>query len=134
MTVELPFKPFTLDEVQAVTGASAAVVGMWAQNLLTMEFGCDTYGLDYARTFAVYCGWRYLEEGAGRQRAEELVKYLASCSVKYIVDECQKGRTFPVPMRRCFVKAPDSRLGRTLNCDRLLREFGEKLKRVFPDG
>lgn len=134
-----PFKPFSLDEVKAVTGVAPGVLDAWVRAVLKIQLGCATFGLDYMQTFGVYAGWRYLEEGAPRGRPEAVVHFVASLPHPTLLDELARGNSFPclkgvdpsVPAS-VLVRAPSGPLGRRLNLKTLYDEFRTRLTRVFP--
>lgn len=145
-TIELPFKPFTFEEVQAVTGVAPKTLDAWTQMLsdkpvLPVKHGLGVTGLDYVGCFAVYVGHEYLKEGAPPDRATAVVRYLGGCSLEYLGANFTAGRTFPVPRalvdsitgtaEGMLVTAPDSTLGRRLRLDRLLGEFRQALDMHF---
>lgn len=149
----LPFKPFTLDEVVKITGVLPSGLDVWVRDLHTMALrtGEDgfTVGLEYGQVFAVFCGVKWLYEGADVQRASNVVRYLAGCGPEYINANLAQGNTFPCPIEQIpvserkelkpecggiMVPAPDSTIGRRLNLRTLLVEFEERVRSVFPKG
>lgn len=138
-TVDLDqFKPFTLDEVKAITGVDSKLLDQLThptEGKLEMQQGCGVYGLDYIQAFAVYVGWRYLEEGGGMERAAWAMKVVATVGLQGLEKEHAHNRTFIVGKelgRVMLVQAPLNRLGKTLNTVRLLSEFKARIERVFP--
>jgi hypothetical protein len=140
--LELPFRPFTLDEVKAITGCRTDILELWAERL-GYRRGCGVEGLEYAQVFGVFVGWRFLEEGAPAWRATEACEYVSLVPDSYLTEQLKEGNTFVVT-RGCFpkdsgiragmlVRAPDNRLGKTLNLKRLLEEFDHRMKKVFPN-
>lgn len=147
----LPFKPFTLDETYAVTGVRTDVLSRWlkkgAELGLLLKQGDHAAGLghvtgiDYLQLFAIFVGWRWLEEGADWARADWVVKGTVALTPELLDEEFAKGNTFPVttdPQGRheprfggVLVPAPNSRLGKMLNYRTLLAEFKDRLDRVF---
>ncbi len=140
--IELPFKPFTLDEVQAITECDRKVLDHWVEHNLGLIMGSGAFGLTYMQTFAVFVGWRYLKEGAPLNRATAVVEYVSAITMENMAYHFSQGDTFPVPwqMREgipkpgIMVKPPDNVLGRRLRLDTLYREFQYHLTRVFPEG
>lgn len=139
MTIGLDqFKPFTLDEVLAITGSDSKFLDKLTHptdGFLKLQQGCGVYGLDFLQAFEVYVAWRYLEEGGGMNRAMWAMKVVATLCLQGLEREHSKGRTFIVgsDIRSVMlVQAPKNRLGRTLCTRRLLQEFKARLDRVFP--
>lgn len=139
MTVTLEqFKPFTLDEVLAITGCNSKLLDQLTHpvdGFLKVQQGCGSYGLDFLQTFEVYVAWRYLEEGSGMDRARWAMKVVASLCLEGLERHHARGLTFIVGSevgRVMLVQAPQNRLGRTLCTKRLLQEFRARLDKVFP--
>lgn len=133
------FRPFTPDEVVAVTRVPVGVLEGWLPDL-PVRTGDDkrTQGLDYVQLFAVYCAWRWLEEGAGADRAGRVLRFVAGFDKEAMFREWAKGNTFPQlagGAPRMLVRPPATgraaKLGRALNLRRLHREFRHHLRRVF---
>ena len=142
--VILPFKPYSFQEVCDVTGCPAHLVEHWvATNALTVHWGQTDRkdrGLDDRGTFAVYCGWRYLEEGAGADRARRTVMAVQSLPWEHLAQELRAGRSFLTWVQTVnkgaqafLVAPPDSKLGRTLNLRQLLGDYNYRMGRAFPD-
>lgn len=133
------FKPFTIDEVVAVTKVPSNVLEHWLKiDLLMVHTGEDgkSQGLEYMQAFAVFAGYRWLEGGAGMDRANGVVQFVSSLTEEGMRVEFRKGNTFPciVPGEpRMLVKAPDKKLGRDLNLRKLYGEFRFNLKTAFPE-
>lgn len=139
-----PFRPFTPDEVQRITGTSARFIDQLLQYTLQLVTGDDmqTLGLNYMQTFAVFVADRWLAEGAPEEWARETCKAVAMLGVEEMLAEFRAWRTFPALASRAFndprrrgiimVRDPEGRLGRELNLRRLYEEFLERLGRVFP--
>src|SRR5262245_36923810 len=108
--LQLPFKPFTFDEVKDVTEVSPNVLDSWAR-LLKVKRGDDnqTVGFEWMAMFGIYCGWRYLGEGSPKGRAEAVMCYVAGITEAFMLGEFREGRTFPVP--RWMVDGSDVRAG-----------------------
>lgn len=137
----LPFKPFTLDEVRAVTGIASRTLDAWVKTVLPLKIGDDrvTHGLNDGQMFAAFVGWRWLEEGADPFRATSVVQYLASVALITLGQEIERGRNFPATKEmgaefNVLVPAPDTTLGRRLRLDKLYAEFLDRLHKVFPKG
>lgn len=132
------FKPFTLDEVRAITGCDSKLLDKLTSpvdGFLKIQQGCGSYGLDFLQTFEVYVAWRYMEEGSGMDRALWAMKVVAALSLQGLERSHAKGLTFIVGSeigRVMMVKAPNNRLGRTLSTRRLLQEFRARLDVIFP--
>lgn len=140
--LELPFKPFTLDEVQALTGATSKVMDRWVGKILMLHTGCGVEGLSYMQTFGLYCAGIYLLEGSGEYRAVAVMRMVAGMQHETMLQELKAGRTFPVPsfmdpaflQRGVMVHAPNNRLGNRLNLRTLYEEFLARMEKVFPKG
>ena len=133
----LPFKPFTIDEVRAITKAPSILIDAWVPKLLPWKHGCGVSGLDYMGTFAVYVGSRWIDEGSGSDRANKEVSALGSLTQDHMLKEFEAGRTFPAFPKRStciMVEAPDNRIGNTLRFDKLYVEFKVMMLKVFPRG
>ena len=138
-TIDLDqFKPFTLDEVKAVTGCDSKLLDKLTHpvdGFLKIQQGCGTYGLDFLQAFEVYVAWRYLEEGGGMDRAMWAMKVIAALSLQGLEKNHARGLTFivgPELNRIMLVQAPRNRLGKRLCTKRLMQEFRARLDRVFP--
>lgn len=135
--LDLPFKPFTLDEVKAITNAPSKFIDDLLRAGLPQKVGAGAQGLDYYATFAVFVGWRWKEEGAPNSKVTDVCSMVASMTMEFMEHEFNFGRMFPVmgPNRRgIMVVPPDSRLGKTLNLKILLAEFQYNVAKVFPKG
>lgn len=141
--VELPFKPFRLDEILAITGVSFKVYDHWLSMrvadapLLPQQTGDDadkTVGLNYMQTFAVFVGFRFLHEGAPNGRAEAMVRAVQHMTVPYLERSFEKDLTFYDVNTGVMVRAPNKPLGQRLNLRTLYREFLHNLHKVFPEG
>lgn len=152
--IELPFKPFTLDEVKAITGCPANLLDRLVTSPvsadpkahLMMTMGSGTMGLDFMQTFAAFVCWRYLQEGASHDRAMAVLDFVKCMTLDYLRTNFAMGLTFPVPKRLMsdqdqrlmrggagvMVKAPDGRLGAELNLAVLYARFEAEVTRVFP--
>lgn len=137
---EPEFKPFTDAEVASICFGSQ--INEWVRLLdwwlkkLPPRIGDDgkSIGLEYMQTFAVYCGRRYLEEGAGQDRADRVVRMIGGMKFEGFMFDLEQGRDFPnIRPPQMLVPAPSSRLGRTLNLTVLHAEFRARLDRVFPE-
>src|SRR5882757_7238684 len=124
--LDLPFKPFTLEEVVRITKAGARTVDTWSM-MLGIRSGLGVVGLEYNQTFAIFVGQKYLDEGA-----TAVVRMLSNTPMETIEDQVAKGNTFPVPHslsvneipgKGMFIHAPDSTLGKRLDLYKLLLEF-----------
>jgi hypothetical protein len=142
MSIVLPFKPFTLDEVTAITGVNAAVLDHWTLTAITPRLGEDkvTVGLDYPQTFAVFVGNKWLHEGAPPAKATEVVKAMAACRPEYLEEELKAGRSFPALAsttglaKNMFIEPPKTSLGKRLCLKAMLAEFKANVAKVFPQG
>jgi hypothetical protein len=140
--LELPFKPFTLAEVQRIIGCPPAIIDRWIEkDFLVTKHGQEgiSWGLDYEHTWACFVGYRYLEEGSGYDRADNVVRYLAALEIPTMMGSFEKGYSFPGFTRNenghlvgVLVDPPKSALGRKLDLKRLWKEFDERIKTVFP--
>lgn len=138
--LQLPFKPFTFDEVKQITEVGANVLDSWVK-LLPVKQGNGATGLEWMAMFGVYCGWRYLQEGAPKGRAEAVMCYVASITEHFMLTEFNEGRTFPVPRKvvdggplgqGCLVLSPGGRLGNALNLRVLFEAFKARVETIFP--
>lgn len=143
LTIQLPFKPFRLDEILAITGVSFKVYDHWLNMrvgdapLLPQQTGDDadaTVGLNYMQTFAVFVGNRYLHEGVPKGRAEAMVRAVQHMTVQYLEYNFERELTFYDINTGVMVKAPNKPLGQRLNLRTLYREFLHNLHKVFPEG
>lgn len=135
MSLILPFRPYTPQEVTAITGVSPTTLDKWMGTILPVHTGEDgfTRGLDNMQTFAVYCGRRYTEEGAGVDYVRALVRYVGALKLEHVQSNILKGNTFPfVGQPPMLVKQPRSALGQRLNLGQLLTEYIANVQRVFP--
>lgn len=132
--LELPFKPFTADEVIKITGVSFSVLDHWMKNFFTLHRGCGATGLEYMQTFAVFVGWRWHEEGAGADRVGKVIQYVCTLTPETMAKEFERGATFPVLglTHPILVKAPSGSIGQRLNLEVLFREFKHRLAVEFP--
>lgn len=148
MELQLPFKPFTLQEVAKLTGASSRLIDVWADRVLPVRQGADgTLGLEYMQAFAVFVGHRWLQEGAVPEKATPVVRFIGSITPNLLWQEIDAGTTWPVPregnesvfkgasglVRGTFVKPPAGPLGQRLNLELLYTEFRNNLKTMFPE-
>ena len=139
--LELPFKPFTLDEVKAMTGVSSTQLDKWC-GMLIMRNGSGVTGLDYMQTLGVFVGCRWLHENAPQYLADGIMIAIASMTDGHLEHEISEGRTFPVCKAQMpsmqfagiMVVAPGSSLGQRLRMDKLWAEFKENVKRLYPNG
>lgn len=146
--LELPFRPFTLDEVQAITGCPAAVLDQWAgldgDKPLPLQYGCGASGLNWMQTFAAFVGLKYLHEGATTRRAYALVLYVGGMAQGQMEHDITQGLSFPVPAYLfppgerppgggVMVEPPHFPLGQRLNLKVLYEEFKERVAKVFPE-
>lgn len=143
----LPFKPFTVEEVCAITGVTPRTLDYWiagyqgSGGILERKTGDDGFstGLDYMQTFAVFVGCYYIQEGASMIRVNGVVRYISRISLDFLEREFKVGRTFPVTQEMghshdLMVMAPRNRLGKLLRLDRLFEEFEARIRKVFPNG
>jgi hypothetical protein len=93
----LPFKPFTLEEVAQITGCKPQVIDCWVGVQLPLQRGDNPndWGLSYMQTFAVFVGWKWLQEGADAQRANCVVAFVGNISREFMLQEFGKGNSFP---------------------------------------
>lgn len=136
---ELPFRPFTMDEVSLITGAYTSALEGWLKTILGIKLGDDraTRGLDWMQTFAVFVGKKWLDAGSDRGRAARAVAFTAGLNERGMAAEFAKGNTFPCVDEgepKLLVRAPASKLGQDLNLRSLYREFRHNVRRVFPKG
>ena len=139
--LQLPFKPFTADEVQRITKCSMRVLDL-CQGVLHPRTGMGATGLDYMQTFAVFVGQRWLDQGASEERAQAVVKMVARMGHNVLLQRIRGGDTFPctpdmgpdIPAAGLMVRPPNSKMGRDLNLKELYLEFTFNLKQVFPGG
>jgi hypothetical protein len=145
--LELPFKAFTRDELQRIVGCPGSAIDYWIRQTpepdpsrpeaVLVEQRGDVPGppgLDYAQAFAVFCGWKWLEEGAGNERATAVVAMLGSTGVNTMKANLERGLNFPVPEAGCFIHhydLPPGPLAQRLRLDRLAKEYEARLKEVF---
>lgn len=139
MTIDLQqFKPFTLDEVQQVTGCDVKLLEKLTKPMdgtLQLQQGCGVWGLDWLQTFEVFVAWRYIEEGGGMERALWAIHTIAALSLQGLQANHAKGLTFIVPEgagRHMMVKPPGGRLGKALCTKKLMGEFEARLDKAFP--
>ena len=138
--LELPFRPFTFEEVASLSGADAAAVDLWVK-LLPVRIGSGAIGLDFMAAFAVFVAQRWRREGAPKGRAEAVLLLTAAFAHDSLMAEFRAGRCFPVtkdlradlPGHGILVRCPDTTLGRRLNLATLYEEFRDALARVFPE-
>src|SRR5438876_7955320 len=97
--LELPFKPFTLDEVAQITKAISTNIDTWSR-FIGMRHGLGVTGLEWCQVFAIFVGQKYLDEGASLDRATAVVRFLAEVKPPVLEAQLSKGNTFPVP--RCL--------------------------------
>lgn len=134
---ELPFRPYTMDEVSKITGIYTSALEAWLKTTLELFLGDDreTRGLDHMQCFAVYCGRRFLDEGAGPALATKIVRFVAGLTERGMMVEFKKGNTFPCVADgypKMLTNPKPSKLVNTLNLRTLYKEFRHHLKRVFP--
>lgn len=145
--LELPFKPFTLDEVQRMTGCLASTLDRWAgldrNKPLPLQHGCGATGLNWMQAFAVHCGVRYEAEGASPRRAYGVVLYVGGMAQGQMERDIANGLSFPVPAylfppgeerppgHGMMVVPPPSPLGQRLNLAVLYAQFKERVESVF---
>ena len=129
----LPFKPFTYGEIQSITGVPAKVMDVYIGHRLPLETGEDgvTQGLGWMAAFALFCGYRWLKEGADSDRAGTVVSFIAQYHQQDLERNILRGLTFPVPQAKTFVKPPKNRIGNTLNMAVLYKEFLYGVHRTF---
>lgn len=145
--MDLPFKPFSFDEVQAITGVHAKVMDQWGQTVLTPLFGDDKFsvGFNDAQTFAIFVGSRYLEEGAGMAVATAVVRCLGNYSLLSVQGAIDGGCLIVAPAELRvggargaaddIVSMDSSRpVEQRLRLDKLLAEFWHRVRKVFPNG
>ncbi len=143
---DLPaFRPFTLEQVKAMTGVTTATLDAWTKEdakVLRLLSGEGAIGLNWMQTFAVFVGHKYLMEGAGMDRAKRVVKFLATLVPDTLMQNINAGLCWPVPAEMdpvnikhvsgVFVEAPKSPLGNRLRLDRLGKEFQANVDALFP--
>lgn len=138
----LPFKPFTLGEVQAITGIPSQVLDALVHDeVLPLHLGDDkfTRGLNDTQTFAVFCCAKFLKEGSDLTRAVEVLKLVVGTGII----QCKKMSLQSRTMMPCIVPSEmgpqgmwvdailEKRLGRALCLPALIGEFESQLQRVF---
>lgn len=144
--LELPYKPFSADDVFAVTGVTKFHLDKWIIERLPLTTGCGVTGLDLMQTFAVFVGAKWIHEGADEDRAASVVEYVGTLSEQAMRLSFEQGRSFPVPRqqlgpvpRRAALKkgmliaCPDSGLGKRLDMRPMWDEFLSRLERAFPN-
>lgn len=141
MTDDPPFRPFTLEEVQRISGASPAVLDAWVQKVLPVRRGemsqSHVFGLDWMQTFGAFVGKRWLDEGAGLARATKAMAVCAGTQYEGLIAELRKGNSWPAAASggpNLFIVPPGNKAGATLNLKVLLAEFRARLAKVFPNG
>lgn len=133
--VVAPFKPFTHAEVADICGVQAKLLDQLVRaGVLSKRQGDDgvSEGLDISAAFAVYCARRWQDEGSGAERAERVIAFVVGLGYEKVVEEAQKGNTFPEFTTGMLVPTPKSRIGTACNFLRLNGEFRVQLARVFP--
>lgn len=137
--LELPFKPFTVDEVCQLTGVKPTLLDVWMRSILKPQMGSMTIGLEYMQTFTVFVAKKFLDEGADGDKVDGVMRALLTVSVENMAQSFRKGDTFPVPHRNrmghvccVMVPAPKTRLGGVLRLDKLHAEFRHNLAKLFP--
>lgn len=136
---EVPFRPFTLDEVSRITGAYTGALEAWLKTILGLKLGDDrsTRGLDWMQTFAVFVGKKWLDAGSDRGRAARVVAFVSGLNERGMLAEFGRGNSFPCVTEgepRMLVRPPKSKLGEELNLRALYREFRHNVRRIFPKG
>ena len=139
--IALPFKPFTADEVKAITGAPNDLIDHWGNviGLKRGEVGFEQ-GFEWMGCFAVFVGWRWVQEGAGLERATPVVKCIANMAEGNLRWGIREGKDFPAPGTAGptgtigYLVAPTTKLMRKLRLKDMLAEFESNVKRVFPKG
>lgn len=147
--IELPFKPFTLDEVRQMTGVSGKLLDAWVRDgKVRPQLGeCGTLpGLDWMQTFALFVAGRYLHENAGLERAEGVLALLQHMERDAMLLNVRDGHVVCVPA--CMVKSLHGKVGRgtlltmaetqhkfgRLRLDLLLEEFELNVRKLYPEG
>ncbi len=134
--LQLPFKPFTRQEVEAITQAPAQVIDVLWGKVLPERTGDVGFmpGMDWMETFAIFVASKWLHEGSGIGRAIGAAMFVGNFGHDEMVTEFKEGRTFPTatPQGGILVKAPDSAIGNRLNLEVLYMEFKDRLEQVFP--
>lgn len=144
--LELPYKPFSADEVFAVTGCDRLHLDKWIVDRLPLSVGCGVTGLNLMQMFAVFVGAKWIHEGSEEDRAAAVVEYVGTLSEQAMKLSFEAGRSFPVPRQQLgpiprrlalksgmLVEPPDSNLGRRLDMRPMWDEFLMRLERVFPN-
>ncbi len=149
MKIELPFKPFTLDEVRQMTGVTGKLLDAWIKDgKVKQQFGevGTLPGLDWMQTFAVFVAGRYLHENAGLERAEGVLDLLQYMERDALLGNVEAGHVVCVPA--CMIKALGRKMGRgtiltmeetgnkfgRLRLDALLVEFESNIRKLYPQG
>jgi hypothetical protein len=139
--LDLPFKPFTDDEVRAITGVKPAELDFYMK-FLTRRTGDNlfTTGLEWMQTFAVFAADKFRQEGAPLDTVLGVLVMLAGVQLSDLEREAELGNYFPVPARPelgvltgVFIPPPTGAVGDRLRLDRLYKEFLAGVRRVFPD-
>lgn len=135
-----PFKPFTVAEICAVTGIEPRVLDAWMSNVLPVQRGEEdpsVTGLDYMQTFGVYAGRRWLDEGAGLERATRVMAFCAGTTLDHLLAEFKAGNTWPPHVRgtpALLTRPPQGKAGKAVNLKQLYGEFVNLVRKVFPNG
>src|SRR5579863_7285330 len=148
LSIELPFKPFTLDEVYRLTKCPSKFVDRWLTlNKLQYMHSPETkgYGFSWMQSFAIFVAHRYLTEGAGHERADGVLDLLVIMHHEALIGNLNEGNVFAAPA--CMMKSMGRRVGRgtlipmpeggkygRLHLGDLLVEFEHNIKEVFPNG
>lgn len=136
--LELPFRPFTADEVLMITGVSVKRLEHWVQFHLKIHAGCGAIGLEYMQTFAVFVANKFLEEGSGQSKADDVLRFVCCMTPDQMTKWFAQGLTFPFigmkPNKKRYgvmVKNPGGPLGNRLDLKVLFAEFESRLFGVF---
>lgn len=149
MKIELPFKPFTLDEVLAMTGVTGTLLDVWIREGKVLpqhgEVG-GLPGLDWMQAFALFVAGRYLHENAGLERAEGVLSLIQYMERDALIGNVEMGNVICVPAS--MIKSLHGKMGRgtlmsmretggkfgRLRLDALLREFESNVRKLYPEG
>lgn len=133
--LQLPFKPFTREEVENVTQAPASLIETLWGRVIPERIGDVGFmpGLDWMGCFAVFVASKWLHEGSGVGRAIGAAIFVSNLGHDEMVAAIGKGDDFPTPTSQggILVPHPNSTLGNRLNLNILNREFRDRLDQVF---
>lgn len=148
--LDLPFKPFTLDEAHRISGAPSKAIDKWTgmekdfiRPALPLKQGLGIMGLEWMQVFACLVGRHYLHEGCPPARTDETVRFIGSLTTKQLAEAFRDGRSFPAVRSMLpasfrglgmLVECPKTNLGRRLDLKPLHEEFLQRMREEFPNG